>query len=139
MSRLDSVQSLPAAGVVAASAAGTWISLAADVALQLFGVQLPVLLAALTGALIARVFLPPAPFWRAVATSTLWTLAGAFLAQLGLWIASTWLGAEPPQGALAGIAMVCAGLGQRVAPIVWEKGGDALGRKFDGLWRKGGR
>lgn len=48
--KLDSIQSLPIAGATAASAVGTWISFVADVALQLFGVPLQVLLASLTGA-----------------------------------------------------------------------------------------
>jgi hypothetical protein len=137
MSRLDSFQSLPTACAAAASAAGTWLSVAAEVALQIFGVPLPVVLAALTGAFGARVFLPPGPFWRASATTVMWTFAGAFLAQLVLWIAAKWIEGAPPAGALAGLALVAAFIGQRVAPIVWDKGGAALERKFDQLWKGG--
>lgn len=139
MSRIDSMQSLPVAGAAAVSAAGTWLTAAADVALQVFGVPLPVVMAALTGALGARVFLPPVSFWRAAAMAAFWTLAGAFGAQLVLWLASRWLEGAPPAGALAGIALLTAGMGQRVAPILWESGGAALQRKLDGLFKGGDR
>jgi hypothetical protein len=131
----DNIDSAGVACAAAASAAGTWLCSAADVAVQLFGVPLQVVLAALTGALGARVFLPPQPFWRAVAVSLMWTLAGAFGAQLVMWLAELWLDQPPPAGALAGIALVTAAFGQRVAPILWEKGGDAIGRKLDNLWK----
>lgn len=134
MSRIDSLQSVPTACAAAASAIGTGISVAADVALQLFGVPLPVLLAALTGALGARVFLPPVAFWRAAAMSLFWTLAGAFLAQLALWAVQKWLNGSAPTGALAGVALVISALGQRIAPILWNEGGEALKRKFRNLW-----
>lgn len=129
---------LPSLAVACASAAGTWLTLAGDVALQLFGVPLTVLLAALTGACGVRVFLPPSPFWRAVAACAFWTLTGAILAQAGLWLATLWLAAAPPSGVLAGAALLIASLGQRAGPIVWERGGAALARFFDGRFKKGG-
>lgn len=131
MSRLDSVQSLPAAAGAGVSAVSAWIAIAADAAMQVFGVPLPVVLAALTGAFGARVFLPPAPFWRSITTTVLWTAAGAFLAQLALWVATAWFTGPPPSGALAGLALVCAFIGQRCAPILWERGGAALARMLD--------
>lgn len=128
------------AAVAAASGIGTVITVAADVATQLLGVPLPVVLAALTGACGARVFLTPQSFGRAFWTCVFWTVAGACSAQLVLWLASWWTGSTPPAGALAGIALVSAALGQRVAPILWTKGGAALERRLDGLFRndKGG-
>ena len=118
---------------------GTGFCIAADVAVQLFGVPLPVVLAALTGALGARVFLPPVSFWRAVAMSVFWTFAGAFGAQLALWLASKFISGTSPSGALAGVALLVAFLGQRVAPILWESGGAALQRRLDGLFKGGDR
>lgn len=139
MSRLDSLDSGAAACAAAGSAFGTGVCIAADVAVQLFGVPLPVVLAALTGALGARVFLPPASFWQAVAMSAFWTFAGALGAHLALWIAALWLNGTPPPGVLAGLALLVAAAGQRVAPILWENGGAALQRKLDGLFKGGDR
>ncbi len=139
MSQVDNFQSAGAACAAAASALTTGLCAAADVALQIFGVPLPVLLAALTGACAARIFLPPVGFWQAFWMCVIWTCAGAFGVQLVQWLASSWMSSQPPPGALAGIAMVAAFLGQRVAPILWENGGEALKRKIDGLFKGGER
>lgn len=136
MNRLDMLVPPVSACVAAASGLGAWITLASEAAVQLFGVPLPVVLAALTGACGARVFLPPAPFWHAVLGCVFWTLAGGFLPQFVLWIAAQWLSGTPPTGVISGIALMTAALGQRVAPILWNKGGAALERKLDGLWPK---
>jgi hypothetical protein len=135
----DQVQSLPIAGAAAVSAGGAWLSVAADVAMEIFGVPLQVVLAALTGAFGARVFLPPVAFWQAAGATVLWTAMGSFLPQLGMWIAASWISGTPPQGALAGVALLIAFGGQRVAPIIWEEGGAALRRKLSGLWKGGDR
>lgn len=139
MSRIDSLDSGVAACAAAGSALTTGICIAADVAVQLFGVPLQVVLAALTGALGARVFLPPVSFWRAVTIAVFWTFAGALGAQLALWVASLWLSGAPPPGVLAGLALGVAAAGQRVAPILWDSGGAALQRKLDGLFKGGDR
>lgn len=139
MSRLSSLEPLHAACAAGSAAVATWLSVAADVALQLFGVPLPVVLAALTGALGARVFVPPVPFWRAVVMSVFWTCAGAFGAQLAMWLAAMWVSGTPPAGALGGLALVTSALGQRVAPILWENGGAALERKLNGMFKGGDR
>lgn len=133
--KLDSLDSFPAACAAAGSAVATWVTVAAEVALQIFGVPLQVVLAALTGALGARVFLPPQGFWRAALVATLWTFAGAFGAQFAMWMVGWWTSGSPPAGALAGIALVTSAAGQRIAPILWEKGGEALSRKLDGLFK----
>jgi hypothetical protein len=139
MSKVDSLQSMGAACAASASALSTALCAAADVALQIFGVPLQVVLAALTGALGARVFLPPASFWRAAVMAVFWTFAGAFVAQLALWVASIWMSGTPPPGVLAGLALLVSAGGQRVAPILWESGGAALQRKLDGLFKGGER
>lgn len=136
MNRLDMLVTPVSACVAAASGLGAYFTLAQDAVLQLFGVPLPVMLAALTGACGARVFLPPSPFWTAAVSSIFWTLAGAFLPQMVIWVASQWIKAAPPAGVIAGVALMVSALGQRVAPIVWTKGGDALGRIFDGLGKE---
>lgn len=136
MNRLDLLVQPVSACVAAVSGIGTWMSMASEAAMQLFGVPLPVVLAALTGACGARVFLEPTTFWRALGASVFWTLAGAFGTQLMLWIAAQWLTGTPPAGVQAGVALVTAALGQRVAPIVWDKGGAALERRLDLLFNK---
>lgn len=123
----------------AASACGTLITTLADAALQLFGVPLQVVLASLTGSLGARVFLSPAPFWRAAAASAFWTVTGAISAQVVLWGIGKLLTDAPPGGTLAFFALLVAALGQRAAPIIWERGGAALERGLDGLFNKGGK
>jgi hypothetical protein len=139
MSQIDNLDSGGAAACAAVSAAGTGLCIAADIATQLFGVPLPVVMAALTGALGARVFLPPTSFWRAVVASVGWTFAGAFGSQFVMWLVGKWLDGTAPSGALAGVALLTAGLGQRLAPILWENGGEALKRKLDGLFKGGDR
>lgn len=126
----------PSAAAVVAGATGIAgvLAVLGDVALQLFGVPLPVLCASVTGACGARVFLPPASFWRAFWSSSFWTGAGVFASQLVLWIASKWLDGAPPTGALAGIALALSAFGQRVVPILWDRGGAALERKLDQIW-----
>lgn len=114
------------------------LAMVGDVALQLFGVPLPVLCASVTGACGARVFLPPATFWRAFWSSTFWTGAGVFASQFVLWMASKWLDGAPPTGALAGIALALSAFGQRVVPILWDRGGAALERKLDQIWANKG-
>jgi hypothetical protein len=136
MWRLDLPAQWASACAAALGGVGAYVSLASDAAMQLFGVPLPVLLASLTGACGARVFLPPSPFWRAASSSFFWTFFGVFVPNLVLWIASQWVAAAPPAGAVAGVALVTAALGQRVVPILWEKGGAALERKLDGLWAR---
>lgn len=137
--KLDLVGPSGSACAAAVSAAGTWLAMASDAALQLFGVPLPVVLAALTGACGARVFLPAAQFAHAFMGCVFWTSAGAFCPQLVLWLISQWLTGAPPSGVLAGIALITSALGQRAAPILWERGGAALQRWLDGLFNKGGQ
>lgn len=137
MHYLDWTPAFSACATVA-GAAGTGLSMVSQAALELFGVPLPVLLAALTGACGARVFLEPTSFWRAVAASVFWTIAGAIGAQLVLWLVGLWAGGVPPGGVLAGVALATAALGQRVAPILWQSGGAALQRKLDSLFKGGG-
>lgn len=139
--RVFEIQQQVSAVASACSAAGAWLALVKEWVAELFGVPLPVFLAAEAGAFGARAFLPAAPFWRAFFVSQLWAIAGTATAQLALWVAAKWLeGGTPPPGALAGVALLIAALGQRFAPILWDRGGAALERRLDTLWKdnKGG-
>lgn len=126
----------------AVSGTATAITVLQDAAVALLGVPLPVVLGGLTGALAARVFLPPAPFWAALGGSTLWTAIASFLAQLVQWLLGTagrWAAgadAPVPAGALAGIALVVAALGPHALPVLVDRGPAALRRVLDAI--KGG-
>jgi hypothetical protein len=124
-----------AAVTAAASGSGAVLATVKGWVLELFGVPLPVFLAAAAGAFGARVFLPEAPFWRALALSTFWTLAAGWLAELVRWGLARWLAgeAEMPTGALAGIALIVAAMGPRLAPVVMDKGTAAVGRWLDSI------
>lgn len=97
---------------------GVWLAIAADLALQLFGVPLQVVLAAAMGAFGARSFLPPIGFWPALGSSSLWTAAGAICAQLLLALANAFVSKEIPIAALAGVALVGAAGGQLFVPVI---------------------
>lgn len=118
MNRFEfSVQSL-SAGVAAAGGLGAYFSGAQEVVLQVFGVPLPVVLAAATGAFGARSFLEPVGFWRALSASLMWTAVGAFCTALGLWLFGLWIGREVPTTATAGVALfIAAGL-ELLVPVV---------------------
>jgi apolipoprotein N-acyltransferase len=128
------------AGIVAATACTAtvaWLCVVQDVALQLLGVPLSVLLGGLTGALGARYFLPPMAFWPAAAGAGVWTIAAAILAEMLRWMIQE-LGSRPvPSGALAGIALVTAALGPHLLPVIIERAPAALRRLIDSI--KGGR
>lgn len=123
------------AAVAATSGAAAWIAVAKDLALELFGVPLPALLAALCGASGARYFLPPAGFWSAAGGTAIWTAGGCFGAQVALWLAAQWIAAPMPQGVLAGMALLVASLGPVVWPVVVKEAPEAarrLLRRFSG-------
>ena len=120
-----------------AAAAGTWLSLAAELAMELLGVPLPVVLAGLTGAASARFFAPPAPFWPALVGTTLWTAGGCFVAQFVLWAAGSLISTPVPNGALAGVALIATFFGPVLVPVIRERGPAALARWFDSI-RNGG-
>lgn len=97
----------------AAGSVGTALAMAADAAMQLFGVPLPVVLGSAAGAGIARSMLDPVPFWRALFVTAAWTVAGC----VGAPLAQALLGK-------AGIALdlttnVLAGLGIAIASAQW--------------------
>jgi hypothetical protein len=92
----------------AASAAGTWWSLLGDAAVQLLGVPLPVVLAAATGAFLARTYQVAQPILRAVAGSASWVVGACALAPLAAPIAEKYAGIALPAGALAGAAFAIA-------------------------------
>lgn len=125
------------ATAAACTGAAAALCLAEDVALQLLGVPLTVVLGALTGALGARYFLPAVAFWPAAAGATIWTVAASILAEFARWALASAIDKPVPAGALAGIALVTAALGPFIVPVLVERAPAALRRILDSI--KGGQ
>lgn len=121
-----------------AAAAGSWLAFVKDLALELLGVPLPVVLLALTGAAGARFFSPPSPFWPGLVATSLWTIAGCGVAQLALWGTGQFVGGIAPAGALAGVALLVTFFGPTLVPVIRERGAAALARWFDSIRNGGG-
>ena len=122
---------LAAAAISTSSGAGAVLAIVKDWVTELFGVPLPVLLAAATGAFGVRTYLPAATLIRALLGSGAWTLVGTYSAQLGLSVASAVFNAQVPATAIAGVALLFAALGQLAAPVVIQRLPGAIGAWFD--------
>jgi hypothetical protein len=125
-------------GTAALTGAAAVLAAVKGMAFELLGVPLPVVLAAATAAFAARSFLPPTTYVRALCGGFVWTLIGVFLSSLVFAGIAAWTEKEPTAAALAGIALLIAGLGQLVFPVIREKGPQVLGRYMDRLGGKDG-
>lgn len=124
-------------GTAAASGTASWWTAAKEIALELFGVPLQVVLAAAAGAFLARSFMAnETGYLRAVAGGALWTIVGTVLAQLLLALIAAWLDKEIPTGALSGVALIVSAGGQFVVPVMAREGPEALRRWLQNLWRR---
>lgn len=123
-------QSSAAAAVATGSGVGAVLSAIGEVTVAILGVPLPVVLAASTGAWIARSYAPAANFVPALLATLGWTIAGCVLAPLGKALVKHYVpGLDLPTNALAGLALVVAGGLPILLPSLIEK---ARG------WLKGG-
>ena len=104
-----------------------------DVPLQLLGVQLPVLLAALAGAWLVRAYLPPIGLVKAIGRVTGWLVLGCVLAPVAGAIVAKLVGIELPTNALAGMAAIVAAGEGWPAFLLW------LREKFPEYFRRGGQ
>lgn len=127
-----------AGAVAAATGIGAWLAMAADVALAIFGVPLPVVLAAATGAAGARTFMPAVSYRRALVEGLLWGAGGIFTAQLGLVIVESFARVTIPTGALSGAALLVSAGGQIfVTQEFIESIREAIRRRIDRIGRTG--
>jgi hypothetical protein len=102
------------------------LSFVGEVAMQLLGVPLPVVMAAAAGAGAARSFMEAVGFVRALAMTVVWTIigcTGAPLAQVVIKAAGSMAGAQVdlPTNTLAGAAAVLASVpwwGPKVWPFI---------------------
>jgi hypothetical protein len=101
-----------------ASAVGAGYAAAKDVALELFGLPLSVVLAAAAGAFLVRSYLKPVGFLRGLWGSSCWTVIACFVTPLAHQGLASGMGWSLSNAALAGVALLVAALGQVVAPVV---------------------
>jgi hypothetical protein len=104
----------------ATTGAAAWLSFAGNVAVQLLGVPLPVVVAAIAGALLARVYLPTIAFASALGRSVLWVVTGCVTAQ-GVSAVVTL-----PVGVLGISALLISGLGPRLWPVIVDASPELL-------------
>jgi len=108
------------AGVAMTGATG-WLSAAGEVAVQLLGVPLPVVVGATAGALLARGTQEPASFLQAGLRSLLWIVIGCVCAQGAQAILGWALGAALPVGVLGFAALLFSGLGPKLWPVLTDQ------------------
>ena len=119
------------------SAAGAVATSLGEVALQILGVPLPVIMAAAAGAFIARSFAERASFGRALATVAAWTVAGCALAPLAqaVFVAGAskfGLDVTLPDNVMAAFAGITAAAPWWF-PLIWPMVLARLGQKKGGI------
>lgn len=102
----------------------------------IFGVPIPVLLAAMTGACIARSYVPARNYFAAISATLGWTVVGCSLAPLAQAIVKKYLELDLPTNAMAGVALVAAAGLPLVMPIIVEKVPEIIRAKLDS-WKGG--
>lgn len=126
----------PSTGALAIAGAGGVAALIAaftEVALQLFGVPLPVVLAAMTGACIARSYTPAQNFFGALMATIGWTIVGCALAPIVQAMVKKVAGLELPTNALAGVALIVSAGVPLLIPILKEKVPEIVRSRLDQL------
>jgi len=105
-----------------------WLSAAGEIAIQLLGVPLPVVIGATAGALLARGAQDPVPFGKAVIRTGLWIIVGCVCAQGAQAVIGWGMGKELPVGVLGFSALLICLLGPRLLPILQEQAPQLLKR-----------
>lgn len=120
-----------AAAGAATTAAAAWLSAAGDIVTHLLGVPLPVVIASIAGAFLARVYLPPLAFAAALVRSGIWVIVGCVLSQ-GISAAASlqvgWLGM---------LALAVSGLGPKLWPVLVEMAPELLQAGIARFTKKG--
>lgn len=120
-----------AAGMAAAaSGAGAVATSIGEVTTPFLGVPLPVVLAAIAGAMLARAYLEPIGFFKAAARVIGWVIVGCTLAPFAQAIFGKLLGAALPTNALAGMAAIVASAEALPMLLRW------LRSEFPGVWTR---
>lgn len=122
------------AGVVAGtSGLAALLTIFQDVSAALFGVPLPVVLAAMTGAWFARSLAPAAGFFSALGATAGWTVAGCVLAPVVQFAVKYFTKTELPNAAFAGVALIVSGGLPMILPVVRTKLPEIVGSWLDRL------
>lgn len=125
-------------GVAACAGACAALGLVKQWVLELFGVPLPVLLAAAAGAYGARTFIAAGGLWPALIGGTSWTLIGTFGAEGIRAVIESSMGWHLGAGTAPFMALVLSGLGQLLfTKELVEKLRAAVARRVDNLFTKG--
>lgn len=122
-----------AALAASTSGAATVISTLTEVTTQILGVPLPVVLAALTGAWIARSYTPSKNFAAALFGTLGWTTAGCVLSPLAAALVKHYASLEFPTNALAGLALIVSAGIPLLLPILIEKVPEIVRARLDKL------
>lgn len=118
----------------AASGGMAWWTAAKEIALELFGVPLPVVLACATAAFGALSFHSNMTYRKTVWAGVVWTMLGAWGARTALSLIGGWAGVEIPVAALAGGGIALSGAGALlVTSELVVKVRTAVGRWVDGI------
>ncbi len=136
-----SVQKAVAATATAAAAgvgAGvTWWTTAKEIALELFGVPLPVVLACAATAYGGLSFRSGMTYHQTLWAGVVWTVIGTYGARFTLSIIGGWAGVQIPEAALAGAGMAVAGGGAMfLTRETVQKVRDMINRRIDGVGRR---
>ena len=105
-----------------------WLSAAGEIAVQLLGVPLPVVVGATAGALLARGSQEPVPFWKAGLSTLVWIIVGCVCAQGAQAIVGWAMGAALPAGVLGFGALLSSLLGPKLLPVLNEQAPAVLRR-----------
>ena len=115
-------QAVNAAGAIASAGAAGWFSQAGEIAVQLLGVPLPVVLAAIAGAFLARTYQEPCSYLSALGRSVGWIVFGCAGAQAAVAVTSAATESfKIPVGALAFLALLISGLAPKLWPVLVEQ------------------
>lgn len=114
--------------IAATSALGTWWAAAAEIATEIFGVPIQVVIAAITASFTAQTFRPMASVAATLCSGTLWAMIGSFGANFTAIALGAWFNVTIPSGAHAGVAMIIAGAAPFLAPVLAREGPAAVAR-----------
>jgi hypothetical protein len=123
--------------ISAVSGVASGWSAAKEIALEIFGVPMPVVLACATAAFGALSFHSGMTYCRTLWAGTVWTMLGSWCAQFSLSLIGGWVGVEIPIAALAGAGIAAAGAGALfVTKSNVNKARAAVGRWIDNIGKQ---
>ena len=114
--------------IAATSALGSWWLIAGQVVIEIFGVPIQTVIAAITASFAAQTFRPVTGLARTLGSGALWAMVGSFGANAASVAALAWHNITVPGGALAGVAMLIAGSAPFIMPVLIKEGPEIVQR-----------